>query len=288
MNAKHSPRSPWQWRHSFASCCIIAGVLSGCGAAPKPLQHWLTNHNTEVFTAIVQNAPIHGVRFPSSATNHNMLHIYLEGDGRAYLSKRRLSPNPTPSNPIGLQLAQGDATTAEVLYLGRPCQWSSTRCPPEAFTTERFTEAVAADYTALIASQARGRQVLLIGYSGGAWAALQVAARLPTQQVLGVITVAGNLDPNTIHRHHRVKELTVAPLPPAIRSIPQQHWLGADDTVIPPNLGQQLAAALGPCATATVLPGLAHGGHNGENWPKQWPILLAKPLPSCGFSPPAP
>ena len=284
MNTEHSPHRTWQWRHRFAYSVGILCCLAGCATAPKPLQSLLNQSNSQVFTANVQNTPIYGVRWPTTAKSGHVLHIYLEGDGRAYLSQRRISPNPTPSNPIGLQLAQADATAAEILYLGRPCQWSPTLCPPAAFTTERFTEAVAADYTRLIATMASGRHVLLIGYSGGAWVALQVAARLPAQQVVGVITVAGNLSPNAIHRHHRVKELTVAPLPNTIRSIPQQHWLGADDPIIPPALGQQLATALGPCAAATVLPNLTHG----EKWDKQWSTLLAKPLPSCGFPPPAP
>jgi hypothetical protein len=49
------------------------------------------------------------------------LSVYIEGDGLAWMSRRRLSRDPTPVDPLALDLAALDPA-ANVVYLARPCQ----------------------------------------------------------------------------------------------------------------------------------------------------------------------
>src|SRR5262245_4836743 len=50
------------------------------------------------------------------------LRIYIEGDGRAWLTRQQRSDDPTPRNAIGLRLASADMSP-NVAYLARPCQY---------------------------------------------------------------------------------------------------------------------------------------------------------------------
>lgn len=50
------------------------------------------------------------------------IRIYIEGDGRAWESKTKLSMNPTPSNPVALKLAIVDPLKS-VAYIARPGQF---------------------------------------------------------------------------------------------------------------------------------------------------------------------
>ena len=71
--------------------------------------------------------------------------LYIEGDGRAWLSQNRLSDDPTPFHPLVLQLASIDPSS-NVVYLGRPCQYDGSAvkapCSPEYWSDKRFSEEV--------------------------------------------------------------------------------------------------------------------------------------------------
>ena len=64
--------------------------------------------------------------------------VYIEGDGRAWRSRRVPSDDPTPRDPLAFRLAVRDPAP-KVLYLGRPCQYVSPkswrRCEPRFWTT---------------------------------------------------------------------------------------------------------------------------------------------------------
>jgi len=71
--------------------------------------------------------------------------VYFEGDGQAFLTRTKLSPDPTPTNPVGLDLALADPAPA-VLYLGRPCQFRPaddvSPCPSRYWSSHRFADEV--------------------------------------------------------------------------------------------------------------------------------------------------
>jgi len=212
------------------------------------------------------------------------LTIYIEGDGRAWLSKNRLADDPTPFHPLTLQLASMDPST-NVVYLGRPCQYdgsaSQKPCDPEYWSNKRFSEEVIASMNEAVdflAQKAGASQIHLVGYSGGAAIAVLVAAR--RQDVASLRTVAGNLDPEAVNRYHGVGPLegSLDPLMAAriISGIPQRHFTGSLDEVVPSFAAQNFLKASGSdrCIQITGVSGATHHGV----WDKKWRELVELPV----------
>ncbi len=134
------------------------------------------------------------------------VHVYIEGDGLAWISRHRLSDDPTPRRAIGLALAAADPGP-NVIYLARPCQYIDLRshpCDRAWWSGKRFAEEVIrSENEALdeLMRQAPGQPIHLIGYSGGAAIAVLLAVR--RNDVASLRTVAGNLDTEAVNRHHR-------------------------------------------------------------------------------------
>ncbi|WP_298720026.1 hypothetical protein [uncultured Oceanisphaera sp.] len=166
------------------------------------------------------------------------VHLYLEGDGHAWRSSGRPSFDPTPHDPVALKLAAAD-THASVLYLGRPCQYQvdiARGCHFSIWTERRFAEIDDME-AALRQRIAADTDIILIGFSGGANIAVQLAARLPN--VKGMVTVAGNLDTNSFTRFHRLANEAYghnAAILPTLSGLPQLYYTGVNDAVIPPEL----------------------------------------------------
>jgi hypothetical protein len=181
--------------------------------------------------------------------------VYIEGDGRAYLDAGHVSADPTPQAPVGLELARAD-TAPNVVYLARPCQYLGHPLPAECadrtlYTTRRWSPEVVDAYVRAIAPLATpARPVTLTGFSGGAYLALAVASRLPEGSVSHVTTVAGNLLPNAVAGAHRIPGLDEALIAPLdftkLAAIPQTHYVGTADKVIPASLKDSFLAAAGP------------------------------------------
>ena len=170
--------------------------------------------------------------------------VYIEGDGLAWKSKTRPSADPTPLTPTALLLAQKHPGS-NVAYLARPCQYvegiNRHHCNQAVWTGGRFSESVVnASNEAInyLKDRYQADSLTLIGYSGGGAVAALVAAR--RQDVIGLITVAGNLDHDSWTSHHKVTPLSDS-LNPAdflsqLRVIPQVHFVGEKDQVVPAEL----------------------------------------------------
>lgn len=212
--------------------------------------------------------------------------IYIEGDGLAWASRTEVSRDPTPKDAQGLALAAADLS-ANVVYLARPCQYTdrskTPACGPAYWTAKRFApEVIAAMSQAVdqVAAQVPGQKVNLVGYSGGGAVAVLVAAR--RQDVASIRTVAGNLDHAEVNRLAGVSQLSgslnAIEVAAQVARIPQVHFSGSADKVVPPAIATRFIQAMGKgCAQAMTLQGADH--ENG--WTARWRELLGM-TPTCG------
>ena len=147
--------------------------------------------------------------------------FYIEGDGHAFDSRGRPSPN--------------------VIYLARPCQYiMSPICAKRHWTTARFApEVINAEYDA-VRQTAGGHEVILVGFSGGAQVAGLISAAKPGLRVKKLVTIAGNLDPLAWTTYHGLppinESLSLESYRRQYLEIPQIHYAGSDDKVMPAAL----------------------------------------------------
>lgn len=214
------------------------------------------------------------------------LTIYIEGDGAAWLTPNQLSSDPTPRNPLVLQLASVDPA-ANVVYLARPCQYvmlpgRGRSCREDYWSDQRFSEEMVAALDQAISqlvTETAAPGLDLVGYSGGGALAVLVAAR--RTDVHSLRTVAGNLDHWEFSRYHGVSPLTGSlnpiDLAEKVASIPQSHFVGREDETVPARIAERFLAALPAqnCAEAVTVAGTTHA----DGWLTQWPALLRHPLP---------
>jgi hypothetical protein len=207
------------------------------------------------------------------------LDVYIEGDGLAWVARNEPSLDPTPREATGLGLAAADPAP-NVVYLARPCQFTpmalNPRCGIPYWTGKRFAPEVVASVNEAVdhfAAQLPGRPVNLVGYSGGGALAVLVAAR--RTDVASIRTVAGNLDDEFVNGLHGVSAMPESENPidvaGQVATIPQIHFSGGSDTVVPPAVAQRFVhAAGGRCAQARTVPDVTHDG----DWSRLWPALL--------------
>ena len=189
----------------------------------------------------------------TALSTHQSLRVYIEGDGRAWLSKSQPSSNPTPSDAIALKLATEDISGLAVLYVARPCQFSGRQdaaCNQEVWTMGRYSESVVRsidDVISQYAAIARSESIVLIGYSGGGTIAALVAAR--RDDVNELVTIAAPLDHTLWTEHHGVSPLvgSLNPIdyPDHLVGIKQLHFVGDDDAVVPETIVDSYLKRLG-------------------------------------------
>jgi pimeloyl-ACP methyl ester carboxylesterase len=264
---------------------LLVGLLAGCTtpdrnahadalAAPARLKRELIDTDGFVLTAFAR------ISQPGAP-----LELYIEGDGLAWMSRSEPSLDPTPREATGLALAAADPAP-NVVYLARPCQFTpmamNPRCGVPYWTGKRFGPEVVGSINEAVsrfAARVPGQRINLIGYSGGAALAVLVAAR--RTDVATIRTVAGNLDDGFVNQIHHVSPMPESENPidfaARVAAIPQIHFSGADDTVVPPVVAQRFADATGGrCARVVTIPGLTHA----SDWSSRWPALRSI-APAC-------
>jgi len=181
---------------------------------------------------------------PKSLTQSDILTIYIEGDGYAWINRSRISTNPTPHNPTGLKLAMTDKNA---VYIARPCQYidinSEPHCESKYWGTHRFAPEVILSTSMaidILKSHYAASKIRLIGYSGGGAVAALVAAR--RKDVIQLNTFAGNLDIDAWTDHHNISPLKGS-LNPAdywqnLVDIPQIHYFGGNDEIMPVSVAR--------------------------------------------------
>lgn len=224
-------------------------------------------------------------------------HVYIEGDDV------ETGSNPTPKNPIGLHMATRDKSS-NVIYIARPCQYSKTynkfketpmedkTCDVKYSKTHRFAPEVIASYNAALDELKKRwgiRSFDLYGHSGGgAIAALLAADR---DDITSLTTVAGNLDhkaySNSLIRRKTNSKYVFEPLEGSLnpvdvayktKDIPQYHYIGGSDDVMPPAALYSYLSAIGP--TNCVYYDIIQENNYTDGWVDKWPELL-KEKPVC-------
>lgn len=209
------------------------------------------------------------------------IRIYIEGDGFAYMSPGVPAIDPTPHNPVALELAAVDPAP-NVAWIARPCQYTmiakvQDSCPERYWTSHRMAPEVVASIDAAVSTlmeMAQSHDAELIGYSGGGALVVLVAAR--RADITSLRTVAGNLDHAAFTRYHNVTPMTAslnaADVIDQIRQIPQVHYAGRDDAIVPPSLVGNFVARVGATAHMEIIPRATHL----KGWTEVWPRLISK------------
>jgi len=207
-----------------------------------------------------------------------LLVLLIDGDGSSWIwGGRYVGADPTPRVSLALQLAA--ATPASVLYLGRPC-YLEERMPPECsgalWTSERYSREVVASMSAAATTyiaEHHFEQVLIVGWSGGGTLATLMAANLP--HVSGVVSIAGNLDPDAWARLHEYLPLqgSLNPSlePPLPADLKQWYLVGGRDSNVPPAATARYFARV-PQERVWSYPRFDHNCC----WVEAWPSIFAK------------
>lgn len=264
-------------------------LLAGCHAIPSPAERLAAASALAAGAGFAPYRPAAAMVLPLRgfarlACPGEELHAYVEGDGLAWVTATQPSADPTPLAPVALQLAALDPA-CNVLYLGRPGQYGA-EAAPRYWLEARFAPEVVDSTTAAVReamARQRSPRVRVAGFSGGGAVAALVAARLAREgSDVALVTVGGNLDPDTWTQRRRLSPLRGSLNPVAesatLARVPQLHLVGRDDRQVPRWVLDAYLAALGDSDCVAVTEVAA--GHAGP-WAAAWTAALAAP-PACG------
>ena len=236
---------------------------------------------------LIQTNPFLLTTYQKMGGGHSTLTVYIEGDGRAWVTRHQLSHNPTPRQPLALHLAMQD-NHAAVAYLARPCQYTPLHldkaCNPKIWSSHRFSEMVISamnEAVTQLKKTAKAQKINLIGFSGGGAISTLIAAR--RTDIASLRTVAGDLNHETLSHYHQTTSLTGSLNPSdsisRLTKIPQCHFSGGKDETVPPFIAKEFVAKINQsgfgCAKHLVIPDNTHH----QFWEKEWKMLLKVPLP---------
>jgi len=208
--------------------------------------------------------------------------IYIEGDGKAWQGRFKVSKNPTPVNPIALRLAVQDKR-ANIIYLARPCQFFSIQsvnnCSAKYWTSHRYSQEVINAYSVAlkqIIERYSIDELSVVGFSGGGVIAALLAAQ--RSDIVSLTTVASNLDHFNWSLHHKVSSLngslSVYPYISALAEVTQFHLWGSNDLIVPFKVNKNLLGQL--LKHKTVNYTIYNGFDHVCCWAEQWPDILNK------------
>lgn len=261
---------------------LVALAISGC-ATPVSITEVAS---TSTLTPVIVGDGTFPIQSLQPKTGHfTKLRVYIEGDGRAWVTSSQPSADPTPLSAMLIKLATSDPTPAA--YLARPCQFvDNLNCQPAVWTDQRFSRAaINSMNSALDALKQRlaVKQFELVGYSGGAAVALILAGE--RNDVFQVQTIAGNVDPVAWAQAKGLSPLSGSLDPLAyrakLRSIPQRHFVGSDDEVIAPSLVRGYARKVQAQCLEIIEVRASH--HNG--YASAWAASSNQPIRGSRCSP---
>lgn len=272
----------------WLACQVVIGLaLAACGASdmvPRARKAAVIARDAGWSQRVIAAGRFDLTSFSSPANGtSDLLTIYIEGDGLAFLDRATVSGDPTPLDPLALRLALA-APQRPAAYIARPCQYAlpdhARNCGPALWTSRRYAPEVvdsldrAADN---LKAAAAARRLVLVGYSGGGVIAALLAAR--RSDVAGLVTVAANLDLDYWVRRDQLAPLTGS-LDPVdfagrLAGVPQVHFVGGRDDVVGADVVRAYLARL-PTPNRAAIAEIA-GYEHRCCWASHWPELLARP-----------
>jgi hypothetical protein len=253
-----------------AAAVFAAILIVACATPAERADSAALTHGYE--KVMLNGASFRHVAYFKPGVSGTTLHVYIEHDGTPWATLTSSADDPTPRQPLMLELMAGDP--ASVLYLGRPCYFGTAASPPcEAiwWTHRRFSKEVIQSMDAALLdflhSHTGFQGLEFYGYSGGGVIAALMAQDFPATRRL--VTVAAPLDLNGwVHLHqYAALEGSIDPLrqPPLPASVMQFHLAGQNDDVVPaylikPFVSRQTGARF------VEIPGFEHFSRWGAVW----------------------
>jgi dienelactone hydrolase len=266
---------------------VVTATIGGCASPERNAASLADRHGLS--PVLLQGTVFQHHAFWGPAAAPDLLVVFIDGDGSPWIhGGRRIARDPTPRVPLALELAA--RTPASVLYLGRPCYLEITQppqCSERLWTSQRYSSDVVASMSAAASafiSEHHFKRVLLVGYSGGGTLAVLMARSMPG--IGGVVTIAGNLDPDTWATLHGYLPLdgSLNPSlePPLPADLKQWYLMGGRDTNVP------------AAAAARYFQRVPHDHvwsyarfDHACCWTDEWPSIFAKIAAELG-GPPSP
>ncbi|MBI5890663.1 MAG: alpha/beta hydrolase [Nitrosomonadales bacterium] len=259
----------------FYACLIMWALLTGCSTPSQRFEAKATGFGFS--KEVLQGEGFrHVVYFKSGKVAETAaLHVYLDGDGTPWVRKGVAASDPSPRNPLMLDLMLLDSAPA--VYLGRPCYSglnSDRGCTSEVWTDRRYSETVVRSMSIVLEHLAVDYdKIILIGHSGGGTLAMLLAEQQTKLDT--IVTIAANLDTARWVALHKQRPLTgslnPADRPPLPAHIRQMHFAGREDDNVPPAIILD-AIARQPGTMFRVIPGQDHSCC----WREVWPEMLGQ------------
>lgn len=268
----------------FLTACVTLPGLNKADLENRIAQGEKIARDAGLTKKIIQTDTFRLVTFGTLKSANSPVNIYIEGDGLAWESRRSPSKNPTPTDPVALRLAALDQAD-NVIYIARPCQFiqNDPACSIEYWTSHRYAPEVLNSLNQVInyvKIKYGATSFNFIGFSGGGNLATILASQ--RSDILTLRTVAGNLDHVALNEYHDVSQmpqsLNAVDFAKAVQHVPQIHFIGADDRVVPDLMAKSFEMHLEDksCVQLKVVQGTSHT----SGWTGRWRRLMEIP-PEC-------
>lgn len=254
----------------LVQACALGAAVTASGCAMQPLDLQGTSQGSRLKPVAVKTSKFTIQTLQPASVEGQVLRVYIEGDGRAWITSHTASNDPTPIKSMAPGLAVNDPHPS--VYLARPCQYvQGSNCKQGLWTTGRFSKEVIqaeSEVLDILKSQYRVKEFEMVGYSGGGAVALLLAAT--RSDVSQVQTIAGNIDPAAWTEMKHIAPLTGS-LNPAdysaqLAKVPQRHFIGMNDTVVPPDVAKAYMLKVQPACGETVFVSANHHSGFEQSW----------------------
>ncbi|SMF03531.1 hypothetical protein SAMN02745866_00292 [Alteromonadaceae bacterium Bs31] len=247
-------------------------LLAGCARGPSVIPQLVDHYRLQ--EQLITGDNFDHKLYLNPAAESSYIHVYVGGDGVPWRYRVFVSSDPTPNNSLALHLL-GDDKTASI-FLGRPCYYglyNSHNCNADLWTSARYSERVVGSMVQALSTLLQDqpdKKVILFGFSGGGTLVTLMAPRL--QNVVAIVTVAGNLNTRMWTKHHHYLPMKESLNPFEMDSFPrhirQFHIIGGQDSNVINEITQSYVDKHG--GEIWVYPGYSHNCC----WHDVWPGIL--------------